>query len=91
VVDIFDGGPLVTCPRDNIRTFRESRRTEIRVADALTAPRRALVANPVMAGFRCAGGDIEVRDGVAYAARETVDSAGLVSGDIALIWSGDAV
>ena len=91
VVDIFDGGPLVTAPRDAIRTFRESRRMEIRAADALAAPRRALVARPEIAGFRCAGAAVDLRDGVAYVLRETLDATGLVTGETALIWSGDAV
>ena len=90
VVDIFDGGPLVTAARDSIRTFRESRRMEIRAADALTAPRRALVANDSIANFRCVGGEIDLRDGVAYAVRDTFDAVGLQPGQTALIWSGDA-
>ncbi len=91
VVDIFDGGPLVTCARDNIRTFRESRRMEIRAADTLSNPRRALVATPTIGDFRCAGGDIDLHDGVAYTTRDTLAAAGLQSGETALIWSGDAV
>lgn len=91
VVDIFDGGPLVTAARDSIRTFRESRRVEVRAADAMTAPVRALVARPSIATFRCAGGEVELRDGAAYVSRATLDAAGLQSGEAALIWCGDAV
>jgi arginine N-succinyltransferase len=29
MVDIFDAGPVVSCPRDEIRTVRESRRTVV--------------------------------------------------------------
>jgi arginine N-succinyltransferase len=29
IVDIFDAGPCVVCPRDNIRTVRDSRRAVI--------------------------------------------------------------
>lgn len=90
VVDIFDGGPLVTCARDNIRTFRQSRRIEIRADETLSKRRRALVARPTISDFRCASGDIEMRDGVAYALRETLAAAGLQSGESALIWSDDA-
>ena len=91
VVDIFDGGPLVTAARESIRTFRESRRMEIRAADMLRAPVRALVARPSIADFRCASGAVDVRDGVAHAAPETLAAAGLEPGETALIWSGDAV
>jgi len=91
VVDIFDGGPLVTCARDNIRTFRESRRMEVRATDVLASPRRALVAKSEIADFRCASGRIDLRDGVAHATRETLAAAGLQSGETALIWSDDAV
>src|SRR5204863_6029177 len=29
MVDIFDGGPVITCPRDQVRSIRESRRMPI--------------------------------------------------------------
>ena len=54
LIDLFDGGPTVTCRRDNIRTIREAR--ELRVAHGAVAedmPRR-LVAGMGLADFRAA-------------------------------------
>jgi arginine N-succinyltransferase len=90
VVDIFDGGPLVTAPRDSIRTFRESRRMEARVATTLRSPRRALLANPVFAEFACVSADVDVREGAVFADAQTLGALGLDDGASILIWSGDA-
>ena len=53
VIDIFDGGPLVSCMRDHIRTKRESRRKRAELGGDLSAAPRALVATPRVADFRC--------------------------------------
>ncbi|MDX2235717.1 MAG: arginine N-succinyltransferase [Hyphomonadaceae bacterium] len=88
VVDIFDGGPLVTAPRDSIRTFRESRRMEVRAGPVRADAPPALVANPAFDRFACASASILVRDGVASVSAETLAAVGLQSGDTALIWNG---
>lgn len=84
VVDIFDGGPLVTAPRDSIRTFRESRRMPLKRGDG--GATRALVANPSISGFRCVAADIAVADGAAHAKGDVFDALGLQDGATALIW-----
>ena len=59
VIDIFDGGPSVSAPRDDIRTVRDSRRVEIssltKVEDGLTA----LVSTDDVGDFRCVIGEIK--------------------------------
>lgn len=90
VVDIFDGGPLVTAPRDAIRTFREARRLPLHVAERLAAPTAALVARPEIARFACTSAPVSISDGRAHATADTLDALGLASGDTVLIWSGDA-
>lgn len=91
VVDIFDGGPLVTAPRDSIRTLRESRRMEVRAGDVGDdgGGGRALVAHPDFVRFACAGGRVRVRDGVAHVAPGVLAAVGLQDGDQALIWTGE--
>ena len=42
VVDIFDGGPLMSARRDHIRTLRESRRMRVEVISDTSAGGRAL-------------------------------------------------
>jgi arginine N-succinyltransferase len=83
VVDIFDGGPLVTAPRDNIRTFREARRLPVQAGSPAG---RGLLARAEIAGFGCCAAPIDVRDGVAVAPEEALAALGLRSGDTALVW-----
>lgn len=46
LVDIFEAGPILHCPRENIRTVRESRRASIgAIVDRVNGERRWLVSN----------------------------------------------
>ena len=90
VVDIFDGGPLVSAPRDHIRTKRESRLVRVRADDNIASPKRALMAVPRMQDYRCTQARVAVdADGVRTNAA-TLRALGLASGDEALIWMDDA-
>jgi arginine N-succinyltransferase len=91
VVDIFDGGPLVSARRDTIRTLRESKfvKLEASASDA-TAP-RALIATPHMSGFRCVSSRAAIADGVAKVDAGTLKALLLGSGDEALVWVDNAV
>lgn len=51
LVDIFDGGPTVTCARDDIVTIRDGARLTGRVG-ALASGTQMLVASSDLAGFR---------------------------------------
>jgi arginine N-succinyltransferase len=51
LIDIFDGGPTVACPRDQIRTVRESLRLRAQLALEVDAP-AVLVSTDTVAGFR---------------------------------------
>jgi arginine N-succinyltransferase len=86
VIDIFDGGPLVTAPRDNIRTFREARRLPLYAG---AGGKRGLVAKNSIADFACVGALVDVREGAAYAPADVLAALGLNAGETALIWSGD--
>ncbi len=58
-IDIFEGGPIVSCKRDDIRTVRESRRAVIAdVADDLTGPDDFVVCN-TRKDFRVCKGAVE--------------------------------
>jgi arginine N-succinyltransferase len=90
VVDIFDGGPLMSVRCDNIRTLRQSRRARLEPVVELTAPRRGLIATPRISGFRCVSAQVE-QAGAGYRARaEDVAQLGLEDGEDALIWMDDA-
>ncbi len=65
VVDIFDGGPLMSVPRDHIRTLRESKRLKIEPTSHLTGAKRALIAVANIQNYRCVSAPAVVADGVA--------------------------
>jgi arginine N-succinyltransferase len=62
MVDIFDAGPCVSCPRDGIRTVRESRCGVVRAVTerALTSPAYAVATRRVP--FRACVGAIAMSD-----------------------------
>ncbi len=90
VVDIFDGGPLLSVSRDAIRTLRETRRAPLIASEDLAAAHRALIATPQVAGFRCAPAKAIYADGAVRAHPKVLDAIGLKSGDTCLAWIEDA-
>jgi arginine N-succinyltransferase len=90
VVDIFDGGPLMTVQRDHIRTLREARGARVHAEPDLGAGKRALIARPRTADFRCTTTRAIVSDGVTHVDAAALAALGLNEGDEALIWVGDA-
>jgi arginine N-succinyltransferase len=90
VVDIFDGGPLMTVQRDHIRTLREARRVRVHAEANLSAGKRSLVARPNTGDFRCTTTRAIVSGGVAQADPAALAALGLNEGDEALIWVSDA-
>ena len=90
VVDIFDGGPLVSAKRDTIRTLRESKRVRLDAADP-TAGSRALIATPHINTFRCVSARAAIAGGVAQVSVETLAALKLNAGDEALVWVDNAV
>lgn len=91
VVDIFDGGPLVSARRDTIRTLRESRLVKLAAASSDGAAPRALISTPHISGFRCVSSRAAVAGGFATVDAETLKALQLNPGDEALIWVDNAV
>lgn len=61
-IDIFDGGPTVEAPREDIRSIRRSRVVTVQIGDGETgAP--CLVSNTALEGFRCAFAALQPEDG----------------------------
>lgn len=88
VVDIFDGGPLLSAQRDHIRTLRESRRGRVEVGPGA---QRALLANATFGAFRCAPARVTAGSGgILQTDAETLGALGLAPGDEALVWIDDA-
>lgn len=89
VVDIFDGGPLLSVSRDAIRTAREARRLVVKADDKIVNARRGLIADPNVHAFRCAPARIAVQDNVAHAPPDALAALGMEDGAEALIWVSD--
>jgi arginine N-succinyltransferase len=90
VVDIFDGGPLMTAQRDHIRTLREAKRVRVRSEPNLGAGKRALVAVARADAFRCVPVRVAVSAGEAQVDPAALAALRLNDGDEALIWISDA-
>jgi arginine N-succinyltransferase len=90
VVDIFDGGPLMSVQRDNIRTLRESRRLKIEPAAQLSGAKRALIAAPDIQTYRCVSAHAAVANGVAQVDAAVLAALKLDAGAEVLVWMDDA-
>jgi arginine N-succinyltransferase len=89
VVDIFDGGPLVSAQRDHIRTRREAKRVRLCVGDASASP-RALIASADVHTFRCAPARAALAGGVATVDAATLAALRVPDGAEALLWIDNA-
>lgn len=87
-VDIFDGGPLVSCGMDEVATLRDSRL--MTVAGKSAGERvRALVSNDRLADFRCVQAEIGLGEhdvALDEKARRALD---VTSGETVRIWTRD--
>jgi arginine N-succinyltransferase len=89
VIDIFDGGPLMSVQRDSIRTLRESRRMRIEPASQLAGAKRALIATPRIQDYRCVSAHAVVAGGVAQVDPAVLAALKLDAGAEVLVWSND--
>lgn len=86
VIDIFDAGPLLSVPRDHIRTLREARLAALLEDANLSGGARALVATPHIQGFRCVSTRASHDGGVARVAPGVLAALKLDAGAQALVW-----
>ena len=61
LVDIFDAGPTVSCPRDEIRTVKEARELRVEIADSVGGD-LALVSTSVLSRFRAVRAPVEFKE-----------------------------
>ena len=88
VVDIFDGGPLMSVHRDLIRTKREARRMKLLAGDGQGV--RALVAHPELSAYRCVATRASVLNGIAQVDPGVLLALQLGEGAEALVWTDNA-
>jgi arginine N-succinyltransferase len=79
VIDIFDGGPLLACKRDDVRTIRKSMLVPVHTGECDNG-RRMLVSNDRIADFRCAYVAGELHDGGLTVAAGVLEALGVVEG-----------
>jgi arginine N-succinyltransferase len=91
VVDIFDAGPILTAPRDSIRTKREARQVRLRTVASPERAHRALVASPHFSKFRCVSCLAEVDEETIGVTAGVQRALGIGAGETAVAWVGDAV
>lgn len=89
VIDIFDGGPLMSARRDAIRTRREAQRARTRAGEP--GGRRALISTPLIAGFRCVAAPARVEGGIARVAPAVLRALQIDEGGEVLVWTDNAV
>ncbi|MEO1040315.1 MAG: arginine N-succinyltransferase [Pseudomonadota bacterium] len=84
-VDIFDGGPLVSCRTDKVRTLRESHLAPVGELSA-AAPYKAIISNNRLPDFRVAFADLQIGQGGCGADEKVRRVLNLNAGDTARYW-----
>lgn len=87
VVDIFDGGPLVKCERQNIRTIRESVQVTLQAGEIDDDQPFALISSDRIPAFRTVSVRADVGQTTAYADAEVFEALQVKPGDTVRIWT----
>ena len=86
IIDIFDGGPLVSTPRDSVRTLRESRLVALKKGQGVEGQRWRLSNNRI-GGFRACEAMVDIKDDVAFAGADILEALQVEEGDMVRIVS----
>lgn len=81
LVDIFDAGPTVTCPRDHIRTVRDARRLSVVLADEVEAELPSLVSTDSVSSFRALRARAAIDGDTVHLTTEVADALKVRAGD----------
>ncbi|MEZ5961523.1 MAG: arginine N-succinyltransferase [Hyphomonadaceae bacterium] len=90
VVDIFDGGPLMSVQRDQIRTLRESKRLRLEPSSQLAGAKRGLIAVPSIQKYRCVAAHVAIANGTAQVDPAVLAALKLDAGAEVLVWTDNA-
>jgi arginine N-succinyltransferase len=80
LVDIFDAGPTVSCPKEDIRTVRDAVQCTVRIGEPEEG-RTGLLSTVTLTGFRAVRARVEVAEGQAVIAADTATALRLRAGD----------
>lgn len=82
LVDIFEAGPMLQCPRGQIRCVRDSRTATVRgITETVSAGTESLLSSRT-SGFRACRGRIHVADGSVELSAATAAALGVSVGDV---------
>ena len=81
LVDIFDAGPTVTCPRDHIRTVRDARRAAVAIAREVEAELPSLISTDSVPDFRAVRQRVALDGDIATLTAETAEALKVRTGD----------
>jgi arginine N-succinyltransferase len=87
LVDIFDAGPTVSCPRDHIRTVRDARRLTVVLADEVEAELPSLISTDTVTAFRAVRGKAAIEGDSVRVTREVAEALRVKSGDVVRVKS----
>jgi arginine N-succinyltransferase len=87
LVDIFDAGPTVTCPRDHIRTVRDARRLSVEITEHFEAELPALISTDSIAAFRAVRARAAIEGDIVHLTAETAAALKVRNGDIVRVKS----
>ena len=81
LIDIFDGGPTMTCQREQIRTIRETRSLRVEIGEQAGAEPRLLSTSEIE-HFRCVRAPAKVRAETVAIELEAAEALGVRDGDM---------
>ena len=86
LIDIFDGGPTVTCQREAIATVREAAERTVKVVDALSEPAPPqLLATTGLAAFRATRAPVRVDGDTVELTGDAAQALAVGTGDRLLV------
>ncbi|WP_340317657.1 arginine N-succinyltransferase [Rhizorhabdus argentea] len=81
LVDIFDGGPTYSVPRDSIKTIERTMALPVVIGNPVEAPER-LVSTLSVPGFRATRAKVRIEGGTAMLDAAAIDAMRLKDGDL---------
>ncbi len=84
-VYIFDGGPTMAAPRDQIRTVKDSHILPVSVRENLKPTHRALMSNESIENFRSVFAEVSFENDTVQLAAKTIKALRLKDGEMARV------
>jgi len=81
LVDLFDAGPTVACPRDDIRTVRDAKRLRVKAGEDAFGE-EALISTGEVARFRAIRTSVLIDGDTAILGRDAIDALGVCEGEV---------